>query len=193
MLTLSTRTCLLLTNGNDNKYPLDSFISHVGPTWLPCVGILFQLPRLRKSHEFFHLIWHHLSKIYGSIVGIAIGNQHIVIISGREAIREFYNCDAMNGRPDGFFYCIRTFNKRLGVVFTDGDAWNVQRNFSAKILRQMGMGRSNMIEHIEQESQQMIEHFRRKCSDDGGKIMAMQHAFDIPVLNILWVLIAGYR
>lgn len=138
------------------------------------------------------MIWYHLYKMYGSVVGIAIGNQHIVIISGREAIREFYNNDAMNGRPNGFFYCIRTFNKRLGVVFTDGDAWNVQRNFSTKILRQMGMGRSNMIEHIEHESLQMIQHFRQKCND-GQQILSMQHAFDIPVLNILWILIAGYR
>lgn len=115
-----------------------------------------------------------------------------MIISGREAIREFYNNDAMNGRPNGFFYCIRTFNKRLGVVFTDGESWNVQRNFSTKILRQMGMGRSNMIGHIEHESLQMIQHFRQKCND-GQPILSMQHAFDIPVLNILWILIAGYR
>lgn len=129
--------------------------------------------------------------MYGSVVGIAIGSQHIVIVSGREAVREFYSTDAMNGRPNGFFYCIRTFNKRLGVVFTDGEAWNVQRNFSTKILRQMGMGRSNMIEHIEHESHRMVEQFRKKC--DGGRTISMQHAFDIPVLNILWILIAGYR
>lgn len=166
-------------------------ICRIGPIWFPCVGILLQLPGLRKSHGFFHLIWYHLYKVYGSVVGIAIGSQHIVIVSGREAVREFYSTDAMNGRPNGFFYCIRTFNKRLGVVFTDGEAWNVQRNFSTKILRQMGMGRSNMIEHIEHESHRMVEHFRKKC--DGGRTISMQHAFDIPVLNILWILIAGYR
>lgn len=99
--------------------------------------------------------------------------------------------DAMNGRPNGFFYRIRSFNQRLGVVFNDGESWDVQRKFSLRILRQMGMGRANMIEHIEQESVEMVEYLKRRSANDC--IIEMQHAFDIPVLNILWTLVAGYR
>lgn len=99
--------------------------------------------------------------------------------------------DALNDRPNGFFYRIRTFNKRLGVVFTDGDFWDVQRKFSLRILRQMGMGRANMIEHIERECSEMVEYLKRKSANNS--IIEMQHAFDIPVLNILWTLVAGYR
>lgn len=120
-----------------------------------------------------------------------IGHVRLVIISSRNAVREFYNMDAMNGRPNGFFYRIRTFNRRLGVVFSDGDAWDVQRKFSLRILRQMGMGRANMIEHIEHECIEMVDYLKRKSATDC--VIEMQHAFDIPVLNILWTLVAGYR
>lgn len=120
-----------------------------------------------------------------------IGHVRLVIISSRNAVREFYNMDAMNGRPNGFFYRIRTFNRRLGVVFSDGDAWDVQRKFSLRILRQMGMGRANMIEHIEHECIEMVDYLKQKSATDC--VIEMQHAFDIPVLNILWTLVAGYR
>lgn len=124
-------------------------------------------------------------------MGIRIGRTSLVIISGRDAIRDVYNTDAMNGRPCGFFYRIRTFNKRLGVVFSDGDVWDTQRRFSLKVLRQMGMGRANMTEHIEQECTEMVKFFKNKSAN--SQLIEMQHAFDIPVLNILWTLLAGYR
>lgn len=148
--------------------------------------------KLHKFYRFYHLVWYHLYKIYGPIVGLRIGNEHLIIVSGKEAIREFYNIDAFNGRPDGFFYRIRSFNKRLGLVFCDDEFWDVQRKFSVKILRQLGMGRSNMIQHIEREAIEMVEYFRKQC-DYGGKVVVMQHAFDLSVFNILWALVAGYR
>lgn len=162
-----------------------------GPKWLPILGTLTTVHRLRSVFGYFHLIWHHFYQKYGPIVGIRIGKSHLVIISGRNAVREFYNLDVINGRPNGFFYRIRTFNKRLGVVFTDGDTWDVQRKFSMKILRQMGMGRANMIEHIEHECIEMVGYLKRKSANN--ELIEMQHAFDIPVLNILWTLIAGQR
>lgn len=156
------------------------------------VGALLTLGRMLKVQRFYHLVWHHFYCVYGAVVGLRVGNNHVVIVSGRKAIKEFYTIDAFNARPNGFFYRIRTFNQRLGLVFSDGVFWEGQRKFSVKILRQMGLGRSSMIEHIEREAADMLTHFR-KISNGGGAIIEMQHAFDIPVLNILWALVAGYR
>lgn len=146
---------------------------------------------MRSIYGFFHLTWYHFYKIFGPIVGIRIGHIRLVIVSGRDAVREFFNIDAMNGRPGGFFYRVRSFNKQLGIVFNDGDNWDVQRKFSLKILRQMGMGRASMIEHIEQECNEMVNFFKKITANDCR--IEMQHVFDIPVLNILWTLVAGYR
>lgn len=128
---------------------------------------------------------------YGSIVGLRIGSERLIIVSGRKAIKEFYASDAFNGRPDGFFYRIRSFGKRLGVVFSDGHHWDIQRRFSIKILRQMGMGRNVMIQHIEKEAAEMVEYFTERSST--GEPLEMQHAFDVSVLNTLWALVAGHR
>lgn len=119
-----------------------------------------------------------------------VANHRLVVVSGREAVKEFYATEEFNGRPDGFFYQVRTFSKRLGIVFCDGEFWNSQRKFATKVLRKMGMGRSNMIEHLEQEALSMVDHFQ-KLSRYGP--VEMRHAFDIPVLNVLWAMLAGYR
>lgn len=147
--------------------------------------------KLHNIYKFYHLIWYHLYQVYGPIVGLRVGNDRLIIVSGRKAIKEFYANDAFNGRPDGFFYRIRSFNKQLGVVFSDGYAWDVQRKFSVKILRQMGMGRSIMIQHVEKEAAEMVRYFR-ECSKSGNSL-DMQHAFDVSVLNTLWALVAGHR
>lgn len=130
-------------------------------------------------------------EMYGPIVGLRIGNERLVVVSGRKAIKEFYGSDAFNGRPDGFFYRIRSFNQRLGVVFSDGHFWDIQRKFSVKILRQLGMGRSIMIQHIEREAAEMVQYFQYRSKN--GNALEMQHAFDVPVLNTLWALVAGHR
>lgn len=163
-----------------------------GPQWIPVIGVLPLIQRLHKIHKFYHLVWYYLYKIYGPVVGLRVGNKHLIIVSGKEAVREFYNTDAFNGRPDGFFYRVRSFNKRLGLVFSDGEFWDVQRRFSVKILRQLGMGRSIMIQHIEREAIEMVEYFRKQCNN-GRAVVLMENAFDISVFNILWALVAGYR
>lgn len=167
----------------------DMKLLFVGPQWLPVIGTLLLIQKLRSAYDFFHLIWYYFYETYGPVVGFRIGRTPIVIISGKHDVREAYNMDSMNGRPNGFFYRIRTFNKRLGVVFNDGEFWDTQRKFSLKVLRQMGMGRAYGC--IEEESVEMVNFFTRKSAN--GQLIQMQHAFDIPVLNILWTLVAGYR
>lgn len=158
---------------------------------MPVIGVLPLIQKLHKVYKFYHLIWYHLYQAYGPIVGLRIGNERLIIVSGRKAIKEFYANDAFNGRPDGFFYRIRSFDKRLGVVFSDGQFWDGQRKFSVKILRQMGMGRSVMIQHVENEAAEMVQYFCERSKS--GNALDMQHAFDVPVLNTLWALVAGHR
>lgn len=147
------------------------------------------LMKLHGIHRFYHLVWHYFSQLYGPIVGLRAGRDRIIIVSGKEAVREFYSMSEFDGRPAGFFYRMRTFDRRLGVVFSDGPMWETQRRFSMKVLRQLGMGRSCMIEHIEREAVAMVEHFR----ESSGQSIEMDHAFDVPVLNVLWALLAGHR
>lgn len=168
------------------------YILSPGPKWFPLVGAL---PTIKKAHSicgFYHLVWHSLIKRYGPIVGLRVGRDRLIIVAGRNEIKQFYALEAFNGRPDGFFYRIRSFDQRLGVVFTDGHSWEQQRKFSLKSLRQLGMGRSNMVAHVEREAAEMVQHFR-VLGENGGRPVGMEHAFDVSVLNVMWALLAGHR
>lgn len=149
---------------------------------------------IKKLHgicNFYHLVWHYLTTKYGPIVGLRIGRDRLIIVAGKDAIKQFYGLNEFNGRPDGYFYRIRSFDKRLGVVFTDGEQWEIQRKFSLKVLRQLGLGRCNMIEHVEREAAEMVDYFEKMSKNQ--KSISMEHAFDVSVLNVLWALLAGHR
>lgn len=169
-----------------------------GPSWIPVFGNLLLIQKLRSICGFYHLAWHHLAKQFGPVVGLKVGRDRLIIVSGFEAIRQLYAADEFAGRPDGFFYRMRSFEKRLGVVFTDGAVWEQHRRFSLKTLRQLGMGRHGMVEHVEREAAEMVSHFQAlvdgcPSDPDGKAIVGMDHAFDVPVLNVLWAMLAGHR
>ncbi|XP_055531617.1 methyl farnesoate epoxidase-like [Wyeomyia smithii] len=162
-----------------------------GPSWFPLIGSGYYVLKLLKHFSFHHLMWTELVNRFGPVVGLKLGRDRVVIVSGMDAIRELYCKDEFNGRPDGFFFRIRSFDKRLGVVFTDGENWDMQRRFSIKALKTLGMGTAGMAYHLEKEAEELIHHFR-KLSRTNNPI-SMHNAFDISVLNIIWTLIAGKR
>lgn len=162
-----------------------------GPAWLPVFGNLLQVMHLLKIYKFYHLVWLYLSEKYGNIVGLKLGSNKLVIVSGEKMIKEFYANECFDGRPDGFFFRMRTFNERLGIVFNDGHVWEEHRHFSMRTLKQLGLGKSNMVEHIEHEVCEMIQ-FYKKISHDGSPVK-MENAFDISILNIIWAFISGKR
>jgi methyl farnesoate epoxidase/farnesoate epoxidase len=132
-----------------------------------------------------------LAKIYGPIVGLKFFHKHLIIVSSRDAIKEVYSRDELNGRPDGFFFRVRTFEQRLGIVFTDGDFWENQRKFSAITLKHLGVGKFGMAQRIEFEAEELVKEFTRKSEKCDS--FNMQSAFDISVLNLMWVLLKGER
>jgi methyl farnesoate epoxidase/farnesoate epoxidase len=132
-------------------------------------------------------LWHNLTKLYGSVVGLKFFHKYLVIVSSRDAIREVYTRDELNGRPDGFFFRVRTFEKRLGIVFTDGVFWENQRRFAATTLKRLGVGKFSMAQHIENEAVELVKELANKSE----KSFYMHNAFDISVLNLMWVLLKG--
>lgn len=160
----------------------------LGPIWLPIIGNL-QILKYLKIFKFHHLLWSYLSSIYGPIVGLKFVNDIVVIVSDKETIKDLCNREEFSGRPTGFFFRIRSFNKRLGIVFTDGHLWEEQRTFTVKTLKHLGMGKTNVIEYIQNEASELVKGLEKKI----GEEMFMQNAFDISVLNVMWSLLKGER
>ncbi|KAG8313365.1 hypothetical protein J6590_001832 [Homalodisca vitripennis] len=89
-----------------------------GPGWLPVVGNLLMFYNLRKKLGFTHLVWSRLAEIYGPVTGLRLGRDLIVIVSGQQHIKEVSIKDDFDGRPDGFFFRLRSYGERLGIIFT---------------------------------------------------------------------------
>lgn len=179
--------CLvILAIYNDTKKP-KNFPN--GPSWLPVIGNLNIYKKLLGSLGFHHLVWCELSKKYGNVVGLKLGRNIVVCVLGPDAIKEVMTREEFDGRPDGYLFRLRTFGKRLGIVFSDGELWQKQRKFSVNHLRHFGFGKKDMDMKIEVETKDLIDVFRKQCD----KPIEMQTAFDISVLNVLWSMMAGNR
>lgn len=120
-----------------------------------------------------------------------MGKDRIVVISGKDAIRKFYNMPELDGRPDGFFFRVRSFDKRLGLVFVDGQFHAEQRTFVMRALKQLGFGLNAMAIKVEHEAAEMVRFFRLKA--DRGDSVLMNDSFDVSMVNLIWTMIAGYR
>ncbi|KAE8748590.1 Cytochrome P450 CYP305, partial [Frankliniella occidentalis] len=157
-----------------------------GPSWLPVVGAYPQLRRLVKKYGFLHDVWRVLAAQYGPVVGVRLGRNRVVVASGLVAVREVLKHADFDGRPDGFFFRLRCFGERLGIVFTEGDHWQEQRRFSQRLLR-----RPDVEAHVAEEAAELVAALRAQAAT--ARPVPMCRAFDVSVLNVLWARLDGRR
>jgi len=77
----------------------------------------------------------------------------------------------------------------LGIVFTDGKRWASQRNFAVKHLRNFGFGKKDLEVVIEREATSLVNHI---LASDGKEMEMEMFTFAVPVLNVLWDMVAGH-
>ncbi|XP_032680692.1 methyl farnesoate epoxidase-like [Odontomachus brunneus] len=161
-----------------------------GPTWLPLLGCFPIYRWLYYKHQYNYLVFQTLSHIYGQILGLKLGKQKIVVISTYDLVKQALLRDEFNGRPDGFFFRVRSFGKRKGIVFTDGAVWAKCRRFTMRHLRTFGIGQSIMKQQLTLEAKNLVSHLQQ-VSQRGA--VRMDRIFDVAVINSLWFMFAGHR
>ncbi|XP_057381565.1 methyl farnesoate epoxidase-like [Daphnia carinata] len=162
-----------------------------GPRGLPVVGYI---PFLKKHDAKPYKALIKLSQTYGPVTGFYMGPSLTVAVCGYEAVKEALNNDDLNGRPDTFARRERTFGKRLGFMFVDGDFFREQRRFALRHLRDLGFGRTSAEEMIHEEIRELIRLLGEQAgSDPEGVVDFQSGTFNRNVLNILWALIGGER
>lgn len=164
-----------------------------GPQWLPIIGCALELNNLRKKTGYLVDATNALSAQYGPVLGLRIGQDKQVVCFSFEAIRQMLTDEDISGRPNGFFYQARTWEKRRGLLFTDEDFWHEQRRFVVRHLRDFGFGRRDMGALLEEEAQDLVKSVLDTMNGNNSVVIAMNDVFNISVLNALWTMLAGTR
>ena len=77
-----------------------------------------------------------------------------------------------------------------GIIANESAGWVKQRRFGLKTLRDLGFGRRTIEDIINEEIDQMMTKIGRDCE---GKDFLVDTIFNIPMINVLWQLVAGHR
>lgn len=167
-----------------------------GPRWLPIVGSALEVAKVREQSKYLYKAVYELSRKYckdGSIIGLKIGKDKIVMINSLELNKESFANEDVEGRPKGIFYQTRTWGQRRGVLLTDGELWKEQRRFLLKHLREFGFGRRGMGDIACSEAKYMVQDVFNAINSDKGAILQMHNFFSVYILNTLWTMMAGIR
>ncbi|VVD04308.1 unnamed protein product [Leptidea sinapis] len=159
------------------------------PPLLPVLGNILSVWFSLKQLKFHHRVWQRWSQKYGNLLGLRLGFVNILVVSGNKNVKEVLSREVFDGRPSGFFYMMRSFGKKLGIVFSDGATWTKTRRAVIKALKNFSHGSSSMENNIGEEVSALIEVIK----ENAGKPIIVNDMFDVAIVNIVWKLVAGKR
>ncbi|KAM3930529.1 cytochrome P450 2K1-like [Leptodactylus fuscus] len=126
-----------------------------GPRSLPIIGNLHILD-LKRPYKTLH----QLSKKYGPVYTIQLGEEKVVVLCGYEAVKDALvnHAEEFSGRAK--IPIIHEVIKGHGIIFAYDDNWRVMRRFSLSTLRDFGMGKEFIENKIAEESDFLAQRFR---------------------------------
>ena len=106
-------------------------------------------------------------------------------------LQELFSKDEFSGRPTSAFHRENLFfgNSPEGIIQTEGSHWSAQRRFSLKTLKDFGFGKQSLETTVNNEIDLITDTFLAHEDED----YLLSQDFSVPIINILWQLIAGYR
>ena len=179
----------LIAKRRTSKYKLPP-----GPPALPIVG---SLPFLKGKGMVGKLVHPSLEKYGKDFCSVWTGNRLTVVIQDIELTRDLLSRDEFSARvaiasPE---VNVRGYKNRiLGIADSSGSLWQQQRRFALKHLRDFGFGKQSLDAVIQEEAEytleKLIQDSLMKKTKHNVKI---EGTFNIPVVNVLWQIVASYR
>uniref|UniRef100_A0A4X2L8Z9 unspecific monooxygenase n=1 Tax=Vombatus ursinus TaxID=29139 RepID=A0A4X2L8Z9_VOMUR len=127
-----------------------------GPVPFPIVGNMLQLDFKDITKSFGSL-----AKSYGPVFTLYIGSEPVVVLYGYEAVKEALIDHGEEFAARGSLPIIDAVNKGLGIVFSSGEKWKQMRRFSLTTLKNLGMGKRNIEERVQEEAKFLVEEFKK--------------------------------
>ncbi|TRY68671.1 hypothetical protein TCAL_03243 [Tigriopus californicus] len=161
------------------------------PPGPPIVPILGSIPFM-KGPTLNEKIWSKdLADQFGPVIGLIMGNKPFVMITDPKVAKQALSGEDLIGRPrDPLALEVRAQNgKFFGLFLADGDNWKHQRRFTLKVMKDIGIGRSVSEDAMILEADKLVQEFDKTVYQD----LLMDGQFNIPVVNVLWVMLANVR
>ncbi|KAM9316380.1 cytochrome P450 2K1-like [Gastrophryne carolinensis] len=155
-----------------------------GPRPLPIIGNVHSI-NMKRPHETFI----ELSKRYGTVFSVQIGMRRMVILCGYDTIKDalLNHAEALSDRP--ITPLVYNILKNYGVIFSNGENWQVMRRFTLSTLRDYGMGKKTIEDKISEEAECMIQSFK----SHGGKPFNNHSIMNTAVANIIISILLSHR
>ncbi|XP_050695438.1 cytochrome P450 2L1-like isoform X1 [Eriocheir sinensis] len=147
---------------------------------LPLVGYI---PLTRKSLEDqLQDLW----KQHGDIFLWRMGTQPMVFLNDYKLVKEAFSRPDFTDRPD--WETVKVFEDPVGgVASSSGLLWHNNRRFSLRQLRDLGMGKSKLVEAIQHHALQ----FRKSIAKQAGKVAPIPYDLRVAVINVIWQMVAS--
>ncbi|XP_035709480.1 cytochrome P450 2C23 isoform X2 [Folsomia candida] len=127
-----------------------------------------------------------LSKKWGPIFTLKLGQFPVVFINDYQKMKELYKLETTTGRAH-----LPLFEKRgvFGLGLLEGEDWREVRKFLLRCLRDSGFGKRSMEGSIQEEVSQTINFIRKNLH----KPMYLKPLIEVAVINALWFLMTSEK
>ncbi|ODM92810.1 Methyl farnesoate epoxidase [Orchesella cincta] len=150
-----------------------------GPTSIPLLGNVLQL-----RNEPLKVI-QNWAKEFGPIYSIRLGTEDTIVISDPKLVKELFSNINSAGRTINPI--THYFGHGNGIVSNQGAAWDAQRTFTVRKLRDVGLLKSSNEGSLMEGAESLVKFFERQV----GKSMQGTKLFNGPVINGLWRILSG--
>ncbi|XP_014370851.2 probable cytochrome P450 304a1 [Papilio machaon] len=161
-----------------------------GPPSLPIYGA-YWLVLLKGLNNLPTAFIKYAKEYQTKVVGFYLSNIPAVVVNDPELIKEVLHREEFDGRMDIIMGRLRSYWKKLGIFFTDGYFWHVQRRFTLRYMRDYGFGkREDTLEStVAHEIKEMIDmsingpKYPAEKELVKGDLIHLPHYFAVPFIN----------
>ncbi|XP_066456170.1 cytochrome P450 2C8-like isoform X2 [Eleutherodactylus coqui] len=130
-----------------------------------------------------------LAKIYGDVFTVYLGPRRVVILHGCDVVKEALIDNSHVFSQRGEIPIAQMLFKDFGVLFSNGERWKQLRRFSLTTLRNFGMGKRSLEEHIQQEARYLRDEFIKRK----GSFCDPTYFLTLAISNMICSIVFGER